>query len=249
MGFTRDKAFMDAKSRDIIFYVSELEETPTSGHFRKMDAEREIVAHISRSIPGSDIRKYTEYSGELLKADSIGIVFPAHSWGISLAVYTFLSHLKFEKDTYIYAVAVGESISGDVDFTVRERIKLLDQFGKIFSKKSAGNQSDIFVRCIDRKRPHGSTEEALRFKADKVTNIKHILSGLLFHTLDSINEMERLSEDDRYYYNVEDEVVSKKQDNIVSLDHYTMMASKKVKLSNIFLDDEVFAGVKLSRVM
>ncbi len=249
MGFTREKAFSDTRKRDVIFYVSELEETPTSGHFRKMDAGREIVAHISRSISGSIIKKYTEYDGEIIDADSVGIVFPAHSWGISLAVYTFLSHLRFSPNTYIYAVAVGESISGDVDYTVRERTKLLDQFGKIFNKKSAGNQSDIFVRCIDRKRAHGSTEEALRIKTDKVTNIKHILSGLLFHTLDSIKNMEKLSDDVRYYYDVEQEPKEKKQNNIVSLDHYTMMASKKVKLSNIFLDDDVFAGVKLSQVM
>ncbi len=249
MGFTREKALNDLTKRDIIFYVSELEEAPNSGHFRKMDAGREIVAHINRSMKGSIIKKYTEYEGELIDADSIGIVFPAHSWGISLAVYTFLSHLRFKKDTYIYAVAVGESISGDVDFTVRERTKLLEQFGRIFNKKSVGCQSDIFVRCIDRKRAHGSTEEALRVKSDKVTNIKNILSGLLFHTMESINEMEKLSEDDRYYYDIDETPVSQAQDNIVSLDHYTMMASRKVKLSNIFLDDDVFAGIRLCNVM
>lgn len=232
------------KYKNIIFYVSDLEDTPISGHFRKMDAGREIVNHITRSISGSVIRKYTEYGGEMIEADSVGIVFPAHTWGISLAVLTFLSHLKIRRGTYIYAVAVGESISGDVDYTIYDRVKLLEQFQKIFSKKSQGCESDIFVRCIDRKRSHGSTEEALRIEKDKIMNIKHVLSGLLFHTLDSISSMEKLDEDDRYY-----EETKSKKSNIIPIDAYSTARSKNISLSNIYLDEDVFRGVRLCQVM
>ncbi len=232
------------KNSNYIFYVSELEDTPLKGHFRKMDAGIEIVEHIKRSIPGSKVMKYTEYGGEVINADSVGIVFPAHTWGISLAVLTFLSHLRIRRGAYIYAVAVGESISGDVDYTIYDRVKLLEQFQRVFSKKSVGCQSDIFVRCIDRKRTHGSTEENLRGETDKVKTVKHVLSGLLFHTLDSISAMEKIDEDERYY---EDTRV--KKSNIIPIEAYSQTKSRKISLSNIYLDEDIFRGVKICQVM
>lgn len=232
------------KNNNYIFYVSELEDTPLKGHFRKMDAGIEIVEHIKRSIPGSKVMKYTEYGGEVIDADSVGIVFPAHTWGISLAVLTFLRHLRFRKGTYVYAVAVGESISGDVDYTIYDRVKLLEQFERVFSKKSVGCQSDIFVRCIDRKRVHGSTEENLRGETDKIKTIKHVLSGLLFHTLDSISSMEKVDEDDRYY-----DISEESKSNIIPIDSYSQNRSRKISLSNIYLDEDIFKGVKICQVM
>ena len=232
------------KNSNYIFYVSELEDTPLKGHFRKMDAGIEIVEHIKRSRPGSKVMKYTEYSGEVINADSVGIVFPAHTWGISLAVLTFLSHLKIRRGTYIYAVAIGESISGDVDYTIYDRVKLLDQFKKVFSKKSIGCQSDIFVRCIDRKRTHGSTEENLRGETDKIKTIKHVLSGLLFHTLDSISNMEMIDEDDRFY-----DETQVAHSNIIPIEAYSQARSRKISLSNIYLDEDIFRGVKICQVM
>lgn len=235
---------MDRKYDNYIFYVSELEDTPLKGHFNKMDAGKEIVDHIKRCVPSCKVMKYTEYGGELINADSVGIVFPAHRWGISLAVMTFLSHLRIKSGTYVYAVPIGETLSGDVDYTIYDRVKLLEQFERVFSKKSLGCKSDIFVRCIDRKRMHGSTEENLRGETDKVKSIKHVLSGLLFHTLDSINAMEKLDEDDRYY-----EETKSKKSNIIPIEAYSSSRSRKISLSNIYLDEDVFRGVKLCQVM
>ncbi len=235
---------LDRKYNNYIFYVSELEDTPLKGHFNKMDAGIEIVDHIKRSVPSCKVMKYTEYSGELINGDSVGIVFPAHRWGISLAVLTFLSHLRIKSGTYVYAVAIGETLSGDVDYTIYDRVKLLEQFERVFSKKSLGCKSDIFVRCIDRKRMHGSTEENLRGETDKIKSIKHVLSGLLFHTLDSISTMERLDEDDRYY-----EETKSKKSNIIPIEAYSSSRSKKISLSNIYLDEDVFRGVKICQVM
>ena len=234
-------------NKNIVYYVTELENTPLKGHFRKMDAEIEIVNQIKRSIPGSKVMKYTEYSGEVIDADSVGIVFPAHTWGISVAVLTFLSHLKIRRGTYIYAVAVGESISGDVDCSTYDTVKLLGQFEKMFSKKSVGCKSDIFVRCTDRKRMHGSTEESLRCETDRIRNIKHVLSGLLFHTIDSINTMEKLDEDERYYEDTKE--VKDIKSNIIPIQAYQSARTSKISLSNIFLDEDIFRGVKLCQVM
>jgi len=234
----------EKKYSNYIFYVSELEDTPLKGHFNKMDAGIEIVEHIKNSVSGCKVMKYTEYGGELINADSVGIVFPAHRWGISLAVLTFLSHLRIKSGTYVYAVAIGETLSGDVDCTIYDRVKLLEQFERVFSKKNLGFKSDIFVRCIDRKRMHGSTEENLRGETDKIKLIKHILSGLLFHTLESISTMEKLDEDDRYY-----EETKSKKNNIIPIEAFASHRSRKISLSNIYLDEDVFRGVKLCQVM
>lgn len=226
-----------------IFYVSEMEELPSSGHFRKMDAGMEIVNQIECGLPDCRVKKYTEYSGEVLAGDSIGIIFPAHMWGISLAVYSFLQHLRFRPGTYIYAVAVGESLSGGVDSTAYRRIKILEQFKRIFAKRGMGCESDIFIRCIDMKRTMDTAETLIRKNIYERINIKHILRGLLFYSVDELIS-------GRHDMELAEESISgmDMQDNVMDIKSYKEDKGV-IKLSNIYLDEEIFAGVKLCRVM
>ena len=266
MGYTIDKKMKSTMRgyRHFIFYVSDMEELPASGHFRKMDAGREIVNQICRNMPECIVRKYTEYDGEMLNADSIGIVFPAHKWGISLAVYSFLQHLKFSKEAYVYAVVVGESISGGVDATVYSRLKILEQFRRILDRRCTGSESDIFIRCIDRRRAAGSTEEILRNGKDFKTNIGYIMEGLLFHSVESLIAGSKNSDTwciEGYFDEYVDmpEMVEFGEEQGEAYDNVELFPGEKIserntsenkrRLSNIYLDDDIFTGVRLCRVM
>lgn len=233
-----------------VFYVSEMEEPPASGHFRKMDAGMEIVSHIDTGLNDCKVMKYTEYEGEVLNADSIGIVFPAHMWGISLPVYSFLQHLRFREDAYIYAVAVGESLSGEVDDTVFSRIKILEQFKRVFERKIGGCKSDIFIRSIDMGRKINFADSLAKANVEISKSIKHILEGLLFYNMDRFESSKRCNtQKDTTYKNYSGSMGTASNVSGIDVNRRRNRLNSSITLSNVYLDEDVFAGVKLCRVM
>lgn len=257
-----------------IFYVSDMDMLPTKGHLRKMDAERDIAGHISRGLGNTKIMCFTEYDGEVIDADSIGIVFPVHMWGSSLAVYAFLQQLQVTSRPHIYAVAVGESLSEAVSQTFYNRMKPLRQFISIFTHRGFGTENDIYVRSIDRRRDLRTTEEYLGEKPSEGKALECILAGLLFH---SVVDLERELEEtngttveeiydirknrafdrtsSREHRETQLEIFRKEQAvraGKKSMGYY--MKKEKTNrttpsLGNVFLDDEMFAGVKLCQVI
>lgn len=236
------------KSEHLIYYVSDMEELPATGHFRKMDAGREIAMHICRGLGNTTLKKYTEYEGERIEAESVGIVFPTHMWGISLAVYSFLKHLRISKGTYVYAVVVGESLSGSVDATLGKRISSVERFNRIFAEKGFGDENNIFMRCIDFKRDYDTTEESLRGVKDNIVRLETILEGLLFYSIESMKTGEFLEDVSVYTpkaVGLEDMYIPaiKPEENIVD------RSVERSRLSNVFLDEAMLSGVRLCRVM
>ena len=236
---------MTKDNSNVVFYVSDMYDLPEKGHFIKMDCGKEIAERIGRGLNDCMVRKYTSYQGEEIESGSVGIVFPAHRWGVSLAVLSFLNHLRVKRGTYVYAVAVGESLSGSVKDTVIKRVKILEQFKRIFAKKGLGDNSDIFVRCIDVKRETVSTEEELRKGLDGRDEIKNIMTGLLFCSIESITSDKVEILDGHGYYE------AKNQKNVEQKPERTetMAVSGRMRLGNIFLDDELMSEVRLCRVM
>lgn len=224
-----------------VFYVSDMEELPVSGHFRKMDAGREIASHICRGLDNCTLKKYTEYDGEIIKAQSIGIVFPMHRWGVSLAVYSFIKSLRITKGTYVYAVAVGESMSAGVNATVVKRNEILTQFKRIFASKGVDSESNIYIRCIDYVRKSDSTEEYLRVEKNIKKNIESIMSGLMYYSLESVKHGYRSTSDEDFVKN-----------KVVGLE-FELPKERKIdrtiRLNNVFLDDDMLSGVRLCQVM
>lgn len=222
-----------------VYYVSDMEEIPSRGHFIKMDGGREIAGHIAEGLDNCILGKYTEYQGEVIRGESVGIVFPTHMWGISLAVYTFLKHLRVSPDTYVYAVAVGESLSGSVDATLTRRINFVDRFKKIFSERGFGDASHIYMRCIDFVRDYNTIEESRWEYKNLRQRLSCIMSGLLFHTI------EELSCEDTFTEGEAELVLDVSAVQKATYDY----TQRKLSLSNIYLDDDVLRGVKLCRVM
>ena len=274
---------LDAKfglmdKENLIFYVTDLEEMKTGKRIKKMDTAASLVDQLTGHVKNSRAIRYTEYDGELIDAQSIGIVFPAHNWGISIAVLTFLQHLKFRRGTYLYAVCVGENLTADDAVSLKSTLKSLEQFSELFGRRSKGHPSDIFIKCTDLRRSLLSTEEKLskrgiRGMEDKNRwEISCVLEGMLFHSTSSLTEEKVISgvrsvseEDADTMYNMlaarrqslarESRAVSSRSRSYRygSAHAYTPESTDSVKnslgISNIFLDDDIFSGVRLKEAL
>ncbi|MGN0435790.1 MAG: hypothetical protein ACI4D8_04075 [Wujia sp.] len=222
-----------------IFYASDMDTLPSKGHFFKMDEGRAVALQIKNGLGNCRLMKFSDYQGEVIDADSVGIVFPAHTWGISLAVYSFISHIKVSKDTYVYAVSVGERVQAD-SFEGSDTNNALKNFARLFIRRGLGNMSDIFVSCHNIKRHTDTTEEYV--KSDKSTryNILQIMRGILCYSADSLKKYETV-----------DSSSSKKPDNAAyeRVELPSVQVRSDIRLDNIFLDENILAGVRLCRVM
>lgn len=222
-----------------VFYVSDMDAYNDTSYSYKMESERDIAFQISRGLGKCIVQKYTEYNGELIDADSVGIVFPSRRWGMSIAVYTFLQNIKVTKNTYIYAVAAGENVSGKVDLCSMMGIKTLDQIKRALSRRFICTGKDIYVRCTDRERSIEDTEYNMFGVSSCDNNIKCILNGLLFKNLEQLENSVPM----------EDVVPYSVKKVVLMNDRRVEPKRKTYKLTNIFLDDDVFAEDKLCRVI
>lgn len=228
-----------------IFYMSDFSSVSGDTRCGKMNADYEIIRQLEKNLHNCTILKYTDYNGEKIHAKSVGIVFPSHTWGISLAVYTFLQNLNVSVDTYVYALTMGACMSGDVDFTVNTRTQNLNEFVKIFIKKKMGDYSHIFVRCIDYKRASTTVEEKIRQTSSVREQVENILESLLFYNLDVIlsKRISSVKEADKAHWKslAAGEVEQAKNSN--------NKRKTSSRIDNVFLDDDILAGVRLCRVI
>ncbi len=224
MGSSMDKHY--------VYYVSDMENSPWMGRLRKMDAGREIARYICKSLKHAKLMKYIEYDGGIVDADTIGIVFPTHMWGSSLAVYSFLRHLRTTTGAYVYAVAVGETLSGDVTDTVSKRINSLEEFRRIFVRRGLGTESDIYVRCIDK------VDEKAYVEDKAVDDNKALINGIMEKLF--YNDMNKVMESD----------LPKPVHKVELYDSgNTVAEAGKSRLGNVFLDDDMLSGVRLCRAI
>lgn len=222
-----------------IFYVSDYFDV-SSGHVWKMDAKQAMMEEMQNNLHNCRVQKYTEYHGERLSGNSVGIVFPSHMWGISLAVYSFLQNLKVAEGTYIYAVAIGEVLSGEVDGTANVRVKTLQQFQDIFEKRKLGTPSDIYIRCIDYKRAFTTTEEKLMNSEDIEDRIRDVMEGLLFYRVSDVqdNKLRTISERE-----------SAPEIPVSMLERTEKKVVSMPAIRNLFLDDNLLSEVRICQAM
>ena len=57
----------------------------------------QIAEDLSGELGESSINKIAEYSGDLIEADTLGIIFPIYFWGLPLIVCEFLKKLNVKK--------------------------------------------------------------------------------------------------------------------------------------------------------
>lgn len=234
MGNLSDKRDVNIKPEiHYVYYVADMENRSWMTRFRKMDAGREIARYICKSLKHCKLMDYIEYDGDVIEADSIGIIFPTHMWGSSLAVYSFLRHLKACSNAYVYAVAVGETLSGDVRETLSGRINSLEEFRRIFVRRGLGTEDDIYVRCIDRACLEDVTEVN---DNDYRQHISLVMEKLMFNNMNKAVTGDAVKTELKTYN--EGELIIKNQTE-----------NKKSRLGNVYLDDDMLSGVRLCRVM
>lgn len=232
------------EARNYIFYVSDYVDV-SAGHAWKMDCRQAMTEQMVQNLPNCKVMKYTEYHGERLDADSVGILFPSKMWGISLAVYAFLQNLKVSASTYVYAVAMGEVLSAEVNGTADVRMQTLGQFQDIFERRRLGDISDIYIRCIDYKREFTTTEEKLMRSVTMTERIADVMEGLLFYSMKAVKEQKL-------------QIVTEKQKRVEILpEKRTAPVEKKESakimpmpnIKNVFLDDDLLSEVRICRAM
>lgn len=223
-----------------VFYVCDMDAVPTAGHFRKMDEGREIASHIKKGLSDCIVQKYTEYDGGLIDAESVGIVVPAHRWGVSLAVFTFINNLRLSDDTYLYVTIVGETLSECSRDTIDVRLGFINSLRRMIRRRSLCSDNDIYVRCIDMPRSPDYTETLIKHTDSISDCVRCIMQGLLMY---DIVCLENCNSDGK----------NKEQGmDILMMEHLpeakTGSAGRR-KMSNVYLDDDIMAGVRLCRVM
>ena len=246
------------ETRNYIFYVSDYVDM-AAGHAWKMDRRQAMTEQMERCLPNCKVMKYTEYRGELLQAESVGILFPSKMWGISLAVYAFLQNLKVSETTYVYAVAMGEILSAEVNGTADVRMETLGQFQDIFERRRLGSIADIYIRCIDYKRTFVTTEERLMSSISISDRIQDVLEGLLFYSMKDIKEqkLERVSDRWRMPEEPMQAAMSRVEKPRKAEQAKTASGKKTVSekivsmpnLGNVFLDDDLLSEVRICQAM
>ncbi len=225
---------------NLVFYVCDTDTDYRSEHIRKMDAGRAIALHLQKGLNNCLVKKYTEYEGEMLSCDSVGLVVPAYRWGLSLAVYSFLQNLRVSSKTYVYISVVGETLSECSDKNIDTRLLNLNTLRKQFMKNKLGSDKDIYVRCIDIPRSVDYTEMKLNRQEAVEMSIEKILSGLLMYNIKSFESISGGLDDRNVQRNMDsrEAAVEKSGANTV-----------RKRLNNVYLDEDMLAGVRLCRAL
>ena len=240
MLLTNEKRFIK-KQNNIVFYVSEMDLPPSGGHFHKMDATREVLSQLEDIVGKINIMKYSDYDGEVLAADSVGIIFPTYRWGISLSVQGFFYFLKISNNTYLYVVIAGNKYELN-EIAVLENKMLVNRIRRMLDL--CGANPNVYLRCIEGERNNRTDSECKRIKElDK--KINSVMESIQYYTHDRIvNIMEKKT------------LENNREKGIVDYQNYYFEKKNQLndnmtdeKMSNIFLDEKVFEGVRLCQVV
>lgn len=225
---------------NLVFYVCDADTDYRLEHIRKMDAGRVIALHLQKGLNDCTVKKYTEYEGELLSCDSVGIVVPAYRWGLSLAVYSFLQNLRVSSKTYVYISVVGETLSECSDKNIDIRLLNLNTLRKQFMKNKLGSDKDIYVRCIDIPRSVDYTEMKLNRQEAAEMSIEKILAGLLMYNIKSLESISGCRVDKKVQQDMHSDRTAAEKPGTDTV---------RKRLNNVYLDEDMLAGVRLCRAL
>ena len=159
----------------------------------------------------------------------------------------------------MYAVAMGEILSAEVNGTADVRMETLGQFQDIFERRRLGSIADIYIRCIDYKRTFVTTEERLMSSIGISDRIEDVLEGLLFYSMKDIKEqkLERVSDRWRMPEEPMQAAMSRVEKPRKAEQAKTASGKKTVSekivsmpnLGNVFLDDDLLSEVRICQAM
>lgn len=239
-----------------IFYVTDYADMQ-AGHAWKMDGRRAMTEQMERHLDGCRVRKYTEYQGELLTDNSVGIFFPSRMWGSSLAVYTFLRNLRVSASTYVYAVAMGEVLSAEVNGTADIRIRTLSRFQDIFRQRKLGGDADLFIRCVDYRRDASTTEEKLMSSVRIRERIRDVLEGMLFYSVEDVRHQKLHIVTERVafkstqsgYADTDTVHGGGRRMAVGGTEQAQIVPMPRPGIGNLFLDDDLLSEVRICQAM
>ena len=96
----------------------------------------QIANDLAVQIGECKLQKITEYKGDNISGNTVGIVFPVYNWGIPLIIHEFLEKLNVSRDTYLYVVANYGGLAG----------KALDQCKEILERRDLTLSAGFLIR-------------------------------------------------------------------------------------------------------
>lgn len=64
----------------------------------------QIAQDIAEGLGDTKLIPVSDYKGELIQGETVGIIYPVYDWGIPLIIERFLKQAKIKSNAYLYAV-------------------------------------------------------------------------------------------------------------------------------------------------
>ncbi len=96
----------------------------------------QIAEDLAENIGDCIIKKVTEYNGEMIKGETLCIVYPVYNWGMPLIISDFLNKLNLSDETMVYAVVNCGGLPG----------KALDMADEVLKKKGKKLSGGFIIR-------------------------------------------------------------------------------------------------------
>lgn len=144
-----------------------------TGTGNSLQIANDIATQIENKTKGiCNVRKITDYKGEKLEADTVGLIFPVYNWGLPLIVVNFLKKVNISNDTYVYAIANYGGLPG----------RALDQCKSILEKRNINLASGFLIQmpgnyiiAYDAK-DQRKQEKIFKNEREKIKEISDIIS-------------------------------------------------------------------------
>lgn len=152
----------------------------------------QIAQDIAEGLGDTKLIPVSDYKGELIQGETVGIIYPVYDWGIPLIIERFLKQAKIKSNAYLYAVtnfngAPGKALIQCKEILEIRKIKLSAGFliqmpGNyipMYGAKSLERQQKLFTQ--EKKKVKEIIEKVKERKELKLEKKYPLLTKILFH--------------------------------------------------------------------
>lgn len=224
-----------------VFYVSDVDSRFATRHQRKMDLGHDIAEFIGSNLKDTQIMKTSEYTRELINAESVGIIMPSYMWGISYSLISFIKSLRVTKNTYVYMMVMGQGMelhsARSVDLYKHNGLEQINQISKHLKLDI---DIDCYFKC-EEDDDYIFSETELGEKKSEFYGIRarvyDMLSIIKFHNISDVNNSVAIKK-----YKIEESDPRTKEKK---LEFGNIDINRIVTYTNVFLEDEYLSGIRL----
>ena len=84
----------------------------------------QIAQDIAEGLGDTKLIPVSDYKGELIQGETVGIIYPVYDWGIPLIIERFLKQAKIKSNAYLYAVTNFNGAPGKALIQCKEILEI-----------------------------------------------------------------------------------------------------------------------------